>query len=79
MKKTFIGVRDVDDEVFRKFRIFSIKRRIKIGEALTIAMKNILKKEANKKIKRQLFNAKPIDFGVGTEKISEEIDKIIYR
>ena len=79
MKKTFIGVRDVDEEIFRKFRVFSIKRKIKIGEALTIAMKNILKKEANTKIKTPLFSAKPIDFGDGTEKMSEEIDKIIYR
>lgn len=29
-------------------------------------------------MKKGLFEVKPIDFGVETERISEEIDKIIY-
>ena len=77
MTKTFIGVRDVDENTFRKFRMLNIKRKVKLGEALTSAMKNALKKESDK-ITKTPFQIKPIDFGVGTEKTSEDIDKIIY-
>lgn len=78
MAKTFIGVRDIDEDTFRKFRVLSIKRKIKLGEALTLAMNNILENEKDDETKEGQFKVKPLDFGAGTEKTSEEIDKIIY-
>jgi hypothetical protein len=79
MEKTFVGIRDVDEETFRKFRSLAIERKMKIGEALSLAMKKMMNdknKEGKKKI--GIINIKPLDFGKGTENSSEEIDKIIY-
>ena len=39
MEKTFIGVRDVDEEIFRKFRALSVREKMKLGDALSLAMK----------------------------------------
>lgn len=81
MKKTFIAVRDVDEETFRKFRAQTIEERMKLGDALTIAMKHWLQevkaKTARQKILRK-DTIKPFDWGKGTEKTSEEVDEILY-
>lgn len=82
MTKTFIGVREVDEEVFRQFRAMTVRRRIKLGEAITKAMENLLEeqkiKEKKKKRLHYLDEVKPLSFGNGTENTSEEIDKIVY-
>lgn len=78
MAKTFIGVRDIDEDTFRKFRVLSVKRKVKLGEALTLAMKNVIENEKGDETKKRPFQVKPVDFGYGTKKISEEIDKILY-
>ena len=79
MEKTFVGIRDVDEETFRKFRSLAIERNMKIGEALNLAMKiMITNKDKKGKKKLGIINIKPLDFGEGTENSSEEIDKILY-
>ena len=82
MGKTFIGIRDVDEETFRKFKVMSVEEKMKLGVALTMAMKYFLKKEAHrkkhKKTVQHLLEVKPFDWGPGTEKTSEEIDEILY-
>lgn len=79
MEKTFIGVRDVDVETFRKFRARAIAQKLKLGEAITQAMEEALKKkDKHKRGNKALLNMKPFDFGPGTEKTSMEIDKILY-
>jgi len=37
--KTNIAVREIDEEVFRKFKAKTIDEDMKLGEALTLAMK----------------------------------------
>ncbi|HLC54209.1 MAG TPA: hypothetical protein VJK07_01125 [Candidatus Nanoarchaeia archaeon] len=79
MEKTFIGVRDVDTETFRKFRARAIAQKLKLGEAITQAMKEVLgKKEKTKKRNGALFNIKPFSWGKGTENTSKSIDEIVY-
>lgn len=81
MEKTFIGVRDVDAEVFRKFRAIAVRNKIKLGLALTKAMKNTLekeKKEGNSKGIQTFIRFKPISFGKENKDLSKEIDKILY-
>lgn len=80
MEKTFIAVRDVDTEVFRRFRAMSVRERLKLGEALTIAMKKLTVEKENRKNNgtKHLMMLKPFDFGKGSEKLSKEIDKILY-
>ena len=67
MKKIFMAVRDVDEEVFRKFRAYAIARKMKIGEAIRESMKETLKKEGkrdNRGIIRFFGRLKNIDLNI---------------
>ena len=80
VKKNMITVRDVDEEVLRKFKVMITSDRMKMGQELTHAMKEWMRqKEQLEKIdSTQFLRAKPFDWGKGTEKTSEEIDDILY-
>ncbi|MBI5803991.1 hypothetical protein HY450_01985 [Candidatus Pacearchaeota archaeon] len=78
MKKTFIAVRDVDEETFRKFKAASVRERLKLGVALSIAMKNWLEEKIGQKSKIKFPKVKPFSFGPGNERLSEEVDEILY-
>lgn len=49
MKKAFIGVRDVDAEVFRRFRARAIAQKLRLGDAITQAMKKSLENKETEK------------------------------
>ena len=81
MKKELHAIRGIDEEVYRRFREKTLQERMRVGQALTLAMREWIKKE--KRIKkttnpRNLFRIKPFDWGKGTEKTSKEIDEILY-
>ena len=79
MGKTFIAIRDVDEEVYRKFRARSVQEKIKLGRAITIAMSEWISEQntkGKKKDIRNLLNVKP--FELGNENLSEEIDEVLY-
>lgn len=79
MKKDLITVRDVDELVLRNFRAHAIQKKMKMGEALTDAMKRWVKEVDQKRTDpRILLKVKPSDWGRGTHKTSKEIDKILY-
>ena len=78
MANTFIGVREVDEEIYNQFRSLTVEQRLKLGEALTIAMKIYIEKSKNKN-KKKFLRLKPFSWGSGTEKLSEEADKVFYR
>ena len=81
MGETFIAVRDVDEETYRKFKASSVKNRLKLGKALTKAMEYYLEEQENKKIKPHPKNLLKISGIIKTkEKVrwSEEIDEILY-
>ena len=81
MGKTFIGVRDVDEETFRKLRIIAIAKRRNLGELLTRAINKYVEeeklKEDEKHNPRNLLKIKPIKVGKKV-KWSKEIDEILY-
>ncbi|MBM3233396.1 hypothetical protein FJZ18_04490 [Candidatus Pacearchaeota archaeon] len=84
MGKTFIAVRDVDEDTFRKLRARAIAERKKIGDLLTMLMKKYLEETQSKSLQDNLEKVKkaldfrPIDFGPGNERLSEKIDEILY-
>ncbi len=84
MEKIFIGVREVDKEIFERYKALALARRMKLGAALTLAMKKMLDnskinhKKENLKKAQALLKMKPIDFGPGSEHLSEQIDEILY-
>ncbi|MAG01822.1 hypothetical protein CMI42_00645 [Candidatus Pacearchaeota archaeon] len=86
MANTFIGVREVDEEIFHKFKAKTVEERMNLGYALTLAMKKWLTEEKNKNDSgeeklngvRQLLKIKPFSFGKNTSQLSNEIDDILY-
>jgi len=79
MKKEMVSIRDVDEEVLREFRTHAVKEKMKMGKALTQAMKRWLREKQKTKIKtKSLLRAKPFDWGPGSERTSIEIDEILY-
>ena len=79
MKKTFIGVREVDEETFRKFRAKAVQEKLRLGYALTLAMEKWLEKDGNKeKNLKNLLKIKPVRLGDKEVRLSEEIDNILY-
>ncbi len=73
--KTQVTIRDVDSKVFREFRTEAVARGMKIGTALTLAMEKF-QSGLRKKIK--FTSLQPISWGIGTERTSEDVDKILY-
>ncbi|MGI0046900.1 MAG: hypothetical protein ACREBB_06910 [Nitrosotalea sp.] len=79
MKKDLITVRDVDEQVLRNFRARAIQKKMKMGDAITDAMKRWVKEvDRQGTDSRILLKAKPFDWGQGTHKTSKEIDEILY-
>ena len=60
----------------RGFKAEAIKRKINVGTALTLAIENWL--SSLKKTKKSLLDWKPTNYGSGTEKLSEEVDEVLY-
>ena len=74
-----ITIRDVDEKVFRNFKAESVRKRMKLGNALTNAMMTWLGKEREKReVKKHFLDLKPFDWGEGTERSSVEVDEILY-
>jgi len=74
--KTQITVKEVDKETFNELKAEAIKRKIKVGMALTWAIENWL--SSLKKTKESLSDWKPRKWGPGTEHLSEQIDEVLY-
>ncbi len=70
-----LSVRDVDEEAFKEFKAAAVKNGMKLGGALNLAME-IFKDKLERK--RKFTELKPIKGGKGTERVSEEVDKILY-
>lgn len=79
MEKTFVGIREIDLDTFRKFKALAVERKLKLGDAITEAMNTMLSKREEKRNLKKVFKIKPFDFGKGSERLSEEIDSIIYK
>ncbi|CDI06315.1 hypothetical protein [Candidatus Nitrosotenuis uzonensis] len=79
MKKNLVTVRDVDDEILGLFKAKAAEHKMKMGEALTEAMQVWIRTKAHPKKGGKTFSKiKPFDWGKGTEKLSVQIDDILY-
>ncbi|HIH26348.1 hypothetical protein J4476_03890 [Candidatus Woesearchaeota archaeon] len=74
--KTQITVKEVEDKTFQELKAEAVKRKMSIGTALTLAIENWL--SSIKKPRGSLLMWKSTDWGPGTEKLSEQVDEIIY-
>jgi len=75
-----LTVRDVDEEIYRKFRERAVVDRVRVGKALAEAMKLWIetKKSEKKPNQRNLLKIKGIITTKRRVKWSEEIDKTLY-
>ncbi len=70
-----LSVRDVDENVFKKFKAKATEEDMPIGKALTMAMDTWL---ARKQKRAKLTDLKPMSFGKNTRNLSEDIDRTVY-
>lgn len=79
MKRRITAIRDIDEDVLRKFKAKAVERRMKMGDALTVAMKKWIREREKERVSvKALLKMKPFDWGRGTEKTSLEVDEILY-
>ena len=71
-----LSVKRVEESVFREFKAQSVREGMRVGDALTLAMKLWLDKA--RKPAKSLLDLKPTDWGKGTERASEKIDEALY-
>jgi len=71
-------IRDLDEAVYKKFKAKAMEEDMKLGEALTEAMNMWINQRIIKR-RTSLRDIKPFNWGVGTEKVSVDIDKMLYR
>ena len=73
-----IVVRNVDDAVFRKLKSKAVDEGVSVGRALNQAMLEWVTRLQSANKKPALLDFKPIRCGPGNEKVSLEIDQIVY-
>ncbi len=76
MKTTQITVKEVNEEIFRELKAAAVRNKMTVGATLSLAIETWLSQL--KKKKGNLSELKSINWGPGTEHLSEQIDEIIY-
>ncbi len=71
-----ISVRNVDDALFKEFKIAAARRDKNVGQAMNEAMRGWLDQQEGKTI--PITRMRTFDFGKGTERLSQEIDETLY-
>lgn len=81
MKKDILTVRNIDEEIWRKFKAKTAEERLKTGDALNEAMRIWIKETREKKLKpdpKNILKLEGIIKGKKKVRWSEEIDEILY-
>ncbi|MBS7635655.1 hypothetical protein KEJ34_09320 [Candidatus Bathyarchaeota archaeon] len=77
VKSVNITIRGLNEEVFRRFKAKAVEEGMKLGEAFTQAMEMWIRQRETEH-RTSLLEIKPFDWGEGTERVSIEIDQILY-
>lgn len=73
-----LSVKNVDERIFKEFKAEAVKEGIIVGKFLNIAMHSLVKEKKKERRPKSLLEFKPKNWGKGTERTSEEIDKVLY-
>jgi len=73
---TQITVKEVNEKAFRELKAFAVHHNMHVGAALSLAIESWLATMKNRK--DTLSTLKPVNWGKGTEHLSEEVDSILY-
>ena len=71
-----VTIRNVDEKIFREFKADAVRKGMTLGTASTLAMQKFRAELGREKPKFTLL--KPVNWGQGTEHVSEEVDVILY-
>ena len=72
-----VTIRGLDKTVFKQFKAKAVEEGMELGEALTQAMRIWINRNERKR-RISLLDIKPFDWGEDTEKVSFEVDQILY-
>jgi hypothetical protein len=72
-----ITVKDVDEKTFAELKAEAARQKMKVGRLLSFTVEMGL--QELKKPKLPLASIKAFKWGKGTEHVSEEVDRILYR
>lgn len=71
-------IRNLDEGAYRRLKARAAAEGKTIGEALNEAMEVYAKLGAVFPKTGSILDLKPVDFGKGSERLSEEIDAVVY-
>lgn len=79
MTNVDITLRNMNKEVLQNFKAEAVREDKTFGEAAVEAFLMWLEhKKFFQKKKMRLSDSKPVDFGPGTENLSERLDEVLY-
>jgi len=70
-------IRNLDEEAYRQLKARAAVEGKSVGEAMTEAIRLYIA-QGRKRKTRSIRDMKVVDFGPGTEHLSEEIDQVLY-
>lgn len=73
-----VTIRNIDEEAYQRLQNWAALQGIGIGEALSRLVFEHAHLPGEGRRKSSIWSLKPWDWGPGTERTSEEIDKIVY-
>lgn len=71
-----VTIKEVDEHAFRELKAAAVKYKMTVGSAFNLAIENWL--WSTRKTKSDLKDLKPVSWGRGTERLSEQVDEIVY-
>lgn len=72
-----VSIKNIEETTFREFKAESIREGLTMGNALTLAMKVWIEMKKTKP-RKSILDFKPKNWGKGTERLSENIDSVLY-
>ncbi len=71
-----VTIKEVDEHAFQELKAEAARDKMTIGSALNVAIANWL--WTKRKTKANLKDLKPVKWGPGTERLSEQVDEVLY-
>lgn len=72
-----ITIRNLDEQAYRRLKARAALEGRTVGELVNRAMRALLD-DADEKPARSLRELEPVDFPAGNERLSEELDRLVY-
>lgn len=72
-------IRNLDAKLYRRLRVRATAESRTVGELLNEAMRAYLARPAVASHSKSILDLPTFDFGPGSERLSEQVDEIVYR